>query len=317
MTHLSVYNQSRPSMSSTLDITILYTKNQHNKVDSIIEEGYKEANRLISLISAWDKGTELYNVNENAGKAPVKVGKELFNLIERSINLSQLTDGLFDVTFASIDQIWYFDKPITEPPIHDKISASVRNINYEFIELNQKEQTIFITNTGTKIELGAIGKGFIANKIKLKLEKLGITAGLVSAGGDMVCWGDSIHPDGMWKIGVTNPNDKSDLIAWLPIKNQSIATSGNYERFAILNGEMYSHIINPKTGYPVKGIKSVTILSPDVELCDVIATTIFLKGKKEGLEFANQFFDIQCFLVDDNNEYFYSENLKSIESLIK
>lgn len=299
-------------MSSSLDVSILYDVSKPKKAQELINIAYDEANRLIGILSAWEKGTELYKVNENAGIKPVKVGMELFQLIERCIHLSELTEGYFDITFASIDKVWYFDKPMVHIPTAQKIADSVKHINYKYIELNIEKQTIYITNKGTKIELGAVGKGYIANKMKLKLQEVGVTSGLISAGGDMVCWGNSIHEHGNWKIGVRNPNpDNNSTIAWLPIKNQSVATSGNYERYAIFNGDMYSHIINPKTGYPVKGIKSVTVISPDAELCDVIATTVFLKGREDGLRFVNQFFDIQCFLIDDNNTYYYSDNLKS------
>ncbi|WP_170117763.1 FAD:protein FMN transferase [Arcicella aurantiaca] len=297
-------------MSSTLDITILHDRNLPDEAKCLIQLGYDEANRLINIISAWQEGTELFCVNQQAGIKPVKVGDELFYLVKRSLKLSILTDGLFDVTFASIDKIWYFDKPLVEKPSDDKIKASIKNINYEFIELDEQNKTIFIRNRGTKIELGAIGKGYIANKIKAKLISLGIDSGLVNAGGDLVSWGKSIHPDGIWKVGIADPNKNTDYIGWLPIQNEAIATSGNYERFALIDGKRYSHIINPKTGYPVKGIKSVTVLSPDPELCDVMATSIFLMGRKKGLDFANNFNDIRCFIVDDNGDYYYSDNLE-------
>lgn len=310
MSLLQVYTESKLSMSSTLDITILYDKIKVREAHKIIKSGFEEVDRLINIISAWQEGTELSEVNKNAGIKPVKVCDELFYLVKRSLKLSELTEGLFDVTFASIDKIWYFDKPIIEKPTDENIKASIKNINYQFIQLDETHKTIFVTNVGTKIELGAIGKGFIANKIKTKLQVLGVDAGLVNAGGDLVSWGKSIHPDGIWKVGIADPNKGKDYIGWLPIQNEAIATSGNYERFAIIDGQKYSHIINPKTGYPVKGIKSVTVLSPDPELCDVLATSIFLMGRKKGLEFANNFNDIRCFIVDEKGDYYYSENLE-------
>jgi thiamine biosynthesis lipoprotein len=307
---MEVYTTSKLSMSSTLDITILYERSKSKEAQQIIQAGFDEADRLINIISAWQEGTELFEVNQQAGISPVKVGDELFYLIKRSLKLSTLTEGLFDVTFASIDKIWYFDKPLIEKPTEKKIKASINNINYKFIQLDEQAKTIFICNKGTKIELGAIGKGFIANKIKTKLISLGITSGLVNAGGDLVSWGKSIHSDGIWKVGIADPNKGKEYIGWLPIQNEAIATSGNYERFALIDGQQYSHIINPKTGYPVKGIKSVTVLSPDPELCDVLATSIFLMGRKKGLDFANNFSDIRCFIVDDKGDYYYSENLE-------
>ena len=168
----TIYSLSRPSMSSTLDISIKYKVDAQNEANEIIEQGYAEANRLIGIISAWQAGTELYEVNSQAGIKPVKVCDELYFLIKRSLRLSDITQGLFDVTFASIDKVWYFDKPIVEKPTKEKIEASVKNINYKYIVLDEAQKTVFITNKGTKIELGAIGKGNIANKIKLRMKKM-------------------------------------------------------------------------------------------------------------------------------------------------
>ncbi len=311
MATLEVFSRSIDSMSSTLDVNILMPSKKAAKANRLIDEAYAEAQRLIDILSAWQEGTEMYQVNEQAGIAPVKVGKELYQLMKRCMYLSDVTDGLFDVTFASISKVWYFDKPIVDKPTDEKIENSVRNINYKYVELNDDEQSIFVTNKGTKIELGAIGKGYIATRMKQKLQEAGVTSGLVSAGGDMTCWGESIRPDGFWRIGIADPNKRVENIAWLPIKNESIATSGNCERFAVIDGVKHSHIIHPKTGHPVKGIKSVTVLSPDAELCDVVATTVFLKGVKEGLAFVNEFYDIRCFIVDEANDYFFSDNFKA------
>jgi FAD:protein FMN transferase len=309
MAKLKVYSDSIPSMSTKLEITILYPEDKSTQAAAIIQQGFNEARRLIRIISAWEEGTELYNVNQQAGIGPVKVGDELFYLLKRSIKISELTGGLFDVTFASIDKVWYFDRPMVHKPTDDQIKNSVRNISYKFIHLDEQAKTVYISNKGTKIELGAIGKGYIANKIKLCLQQHGITSGLVNAGGDLVCWGPNQYGEA-WKIGVADPHKESKHIAWLPVLDGAVATSGSYERYALIDGIKYSHIINPTTGYPVHGLHSVTVISPDVELCDAIATSIFLMGKDKGMEFVNGFSDIQCFAVDNNNQFYYSDNLK-------
>ncbi|MFT3678866.1 MAG: FAD:protein FMN transferase [Ferruginibacter sp.] len=309
MAALKVYTDGIPSMSTKLEITILYDEDKQKQAAKIIKRGFAEANRLIALISAWEKGTELYKVNERAGIKPVKVGKELFYLLKRSLKISELTDGLFDVTFASIDKVWYFDRPMITKPTEAEIKNSVRNINYKFIELDEAKRTVYIRNKGTKIELGAIGKGYIVNKIKEVLQANGIESGIVNGGGDLTCWGKNIFGE-PWKIGVADPNKVEKYIAWLPVLDGAIATSGSYERYAMIDGIKYSHIIHPKTGYPVSGLHSVTIICPDVELCDAIATSVFLLGKDKGLAFVNQFNDIDCFIVDNENRFYYSDNLK-------
>lgn len=303
-------------MTSHLDIAIVYDAAKSSEAQQLIEMGFEEANRLINIISAWQENTELYNVNQNAGIQPVKVCDELFFLIKRSIKISNLTNGLFDVTFASIDKVWYFDRPMEKLPTEEEIKHSIRNIDYRFIELNEAEKTVFIRNKGTKIELGAIGKGFIAQKMKLKLQSLGVSGGLINAGGDLITWGKNEYGT-EWRVGIVDPEKKSKSLAWLNLENKAVATSGSYERFALINGKKYAHIIHPKTGHPVSGLQSVTIISADAELCDAIATSIFLLGREKGLEFINQYDDLQCFIIDEQDSYYYSDNLKQKSYEIK
>lgn len=303
------YRESRPSMTSYLDITIIDDLDKDQKIAQLMHEAYAVADYWINIISAWQEGTDLYKVNQQAGIGAVRVHPALFELIRRSIKISEWTDGLFDVTFASIDKVWFFDKPMQSLPTAEAIARSVRNINYRHIQLNPDDQSIFIRNKGTKIELGAIGKGFIANQMKAYLIEKGVIGGIVNAGGDLCLWGQN-EKNETWNIAIADPEKKENLIAWMPVERGAVATSGSYERYALIDGKKYAHIINPQTGYPVEGLKSVTILSPDVELCDAIATAVFLLGKEKGLEFVNRHQELKCFIVDDDGVFHYSDNLK-------
>lgn len=306
---LNAYRESRPSMTSYLDITIIDVLHEEQKVAQLMNGAYAIADYWIRIISAWQEGTDLYKVNQQAGIAAVPVHPALFELIRRSIKISEWTDGLFDVTFASIDKVWFFDKPMPCLPTAEAIAQSVRNINYRHIELNPDDQSVFIRNKGTKIELGAIGKGFIANQMKAYLIEKGVKGGIVNAGGDLCLWGKN-EKNETWNIAIADPEKKENLIAWMPVERGAVATSGSYERYALIDGKKYAHIINPQTGYPVSGLKSVTILSPDVELCDAIATAVFLLGKEKGLDFVNRHQELKCFIVDDDGVFHYSDNLK-------
>ncbi|WP_343747887.1 FAD:protein FMN transferase [Fluviicola sp.] len=310
-----VYSKSIPSMTSHLDINVILDEQDAHRAESLFEAGYAEADRLIAIISAWQEGTDLYRVNQQAGIGPVKVDLDLFNLIKRSFWLSDVTGGLFDVTFASLDKIWYFDRPMETFPTDQQIKNSVKHINYRFIELDDEAQTVFIRNKGTKIELGATGKGFIAKAMMNKLKALGTASGLINAGGDLVCWGLN-EKDQPWNIGIVDPNTKKDYIAFIPVVDKAVATSGCYERFIMHNNKRYSHIIHPKTGYPVEGLLSVTVISNDCELSDAIATTLFLMGKEKAIEFAESFADISYIIMDENEKLFFSENLaiKNVET---
>ena len=303
------YADSRMYMKSPLDVCFYYNQCDTTCTDLIFNTVYREAERIINIISAWKAGTEVFEINKNAGVQPVQVSDELYGLLKRAIHVSELTNGLFDITFASIDKLWYYDKPMTTMPSEEAIRNSVRNINYRYVQLNDQDQSVFITNKGTKIELGATGKGYVTAKMKsLLIDQFGIGAGLINAGGDLICWGKKADGSA-WQIGVTDPNNKKKQLAVLPVHNKAIATSGSYERYAMFNGKKYSHIIHPKTGYPVKGMRSVTIISEDAEMSDAIATSVFLMGVKKGLEFVNRYNDIQCFIIDDAHTYHFSENL--------
>jgi FAD:protein FMN transferase len=307
---LAKYSASRMYMKSQLEVC--FYLEQNNKAASVFNAVYKEAERVINVISAWQEGTEVHAINRNAGIKAVKVSEELYGLIKRALYTSKLTNGLFDITFASIDKVWYYDRVMKSLPSEQSIRNSVRNINYEYIQLDEQERSVFIINKETKIELGATGKGFVAAVMKTFLiNTFGITSGLINAGGDLICWGKK--PDGSdWQIGVTDPNNKEKQLALIPVYNKAIATSGSYERYAEFNGKKYSHIIHPKTGYPVEGILSVTVISEDAEMSDAVATSVFLMGVEPGLQFVNRFNDLQCFIIDDFNNYHFSENLKPI-----
>jgi len=248
-----------------------------------IEASTNEIQRIEKLISSWDPQSKTSAINKNAGLKPVKVDKELFNLIKRSKKVSKLTDGIFDISYASMDKIWQFDGSMKKMPASTDVATSVSKVGFNNIVLDEGEKTVFLKNKGMKIGFGAIGKGYAANQAKKIMKEMGITNGLINASGDLIGWGNQENGK-PWQIAVTDPKDKKRNLGWLDINDMAVVTSGNYEKFVEFDGKRYSHIINPKTGYPAFGTKSVTIVCPDAELADALATAIFILGKKEGLD---------------------------------
>ncbi|MCB0284899.1 MAG: FAD:protein FMN transferase [Calditrichaeota bacterium] len=274
-----------------------------------IQIGISEVRRLEQMISSWDDNSETSRINQNAGIMSVEVSPELFGLIKRSKKVSVLTDGIFDISYASMDKIWKFDGSMTTFPDSSLVKESVAKINYQDIELEPQSQSVFLRKKGMKIGFGGIGKGFAANVASKKMRESGIENGVVNAGGDLISWGN--QADGKpWQIAVTDPKDKKKTIGWLDISNTAVVTSGNYEKFVEFNGQKYTHIINPKTGYPVFGTRSVTIICPDAELADALATSVFILGEKKGLELINTLKGIECFLITDRDELKSSSGLQ-------
>lgn len=301
------YKRTLKLMGSRFDITVVAVNESIG--NKYIDTAVAEITRIEKLISSWDSNSQTSEINRNAGIQPVKVDSELFQLIERAIGISKLTDGAFDISYAAMDRIWKFDGSMTEMPSEEEIKASVAIVGFEKIILDKENSTVFLKLEGMKIGFGAIGKGYAADKAKALLISKEILSGIINASGDMNTWGK--QPNGKeWKVAITNPMDKDKVFALLPITNGAVVTSGNYEKFVKFNGIRYSHIIDPRTGYPSSGIISVTVFAPKAELADALATSVFVMGKDVGLSRINQMPKIECILIDDKGNIFKSDNIE-------
>lgn len=290
-------------MGSRFDITVVVMDQEIGFIN--IEEAVAEIQRIEKMISSWDENSETSLINKNAGIKPVKVSLELIKLIERSKQISEITDGAFDISYASMDQIWKFDGSMTLFPTPEEIKKSVEKVGYENIILDVDAQTVFLKNKGMKIAFGAIGKGYAADKAKELLMSKDVKAGIINASGDLTTWGTKANGE-KWLIGIANPLSKDKIFSWLPVVESSVATSGNYEKFVNFNGKKYTHIIDPRTGYPSSGINSVSILAKSAELCDALATAIFIMGKEAGLSLINQLGGTEAIIVDSHNKIYKS-----------
>ena len=260
------------------------------------------------MISSWNTDSETSLINKKAGIKPVKVSSELYRLIERSKKISEITDGAFDISYASMDNVWKFDGTMDRLPLDSKIKASISRIGHEKIILDKEAQTVYLKEEGMRIGFGAIGKGFAADKTKELLISKGVKAGLINASGDLTTWGTKATGE-KWMIGIANPLSKNKVFSWLPIVESSVATSGNYEKYLMFNGEKYSHIIDPRTGYPTKGINSVSIFAKDAELCDALATAVFILGRDSGIHLINQIPGVEVVVVDGANKIHKSSGI--------
>jgi len=275
-----------------------------------IDSAILEIKRIEALISSWDYYSETGKINSNAGQNAVKVSQELFDLIQRAVKISNLTNGAFDITFNSIDPIWIFDgRTMNAPPDSSVILSSVEKINYKNILLDKEHTSVFLKESGMKLGFGAIGKGYAANRGKMIMKCMGIESGMVNAGGDLIAWGNQENGEA-WQIGIADPSAEKEFVAWLSISDMSVVTSGNYEKYVIIDDKKFGHIINPKTGWPVSGIQSVTLVSPDCELSDALATSVFVLGVKNGLDLVNKLKNVECLIIDDENKIWTSDKLK-------
>jgi len=208
-------------MGSRFDITVV-AENQI-EADGFIDMAINEISRIEKVISSWDTLTETSEINRNAGIKPVMVSEELFNLIQRSIKISKLTDGAFDISYASMDKVWKFDGSMIEMPSEETIKRSVAKVGYQNIILNKTNRSVLLKLKGMKIGFGAIGKGYAADKAKALLISKGVKAGIINASGDLNTWGT--QPDGKdWMVAIVNPINKEKVFSWLPVKNSAVVT---------------------------------------------------------------------------------------------
>jgi len=274
-----------------------------------IDEAVAEIQRIEKLFTTFDGSSQTNLINLNAGIQPVKVNKEVYELIARSLKISDLTQGAFDITYGSVDKkLWNFDKTMTSLPDKAVAKKLVRLINYHNILLDNNSHSVFLKEKGMRIGFGGIGKGYAAERAKFVLRKNGVESGIVNAAGDLTAWG--LQPNGKeWTIGIADPDAAHHPFASLSVTNTSIATSGNYEKFVLIDGKKYSHTIDPKTGLPVSGIKSVTIVCPNAEIADAMATPVMIMGIGAGLNLINQVKGLACIIIDDDNKIHTSKNL--------
>ena len=274
-----------------------------------IDEVIAEITRIENLISDWKPTSQVSEVNQNAGIRPVKVDREVFELTQRALRFSKITDGGFDISFAAMDRIWKFDGSMTEMPSAEAIKKSVEKVGYKNIILDSINSTIFLKLKAMKIGFGALGEGYATDKCRAMMLAKGIQAGIINGSGDMSTWGTQPNRK-PWNIGITNPFDTDKLTTIVPINNGAVTTSGSYEKFVVFDGKRYSHIINPATGYPATGLCSVTVFGPNAETANGLSTSLMVLGKTAGLVLLDKFPDYSCLMITDAGKVVKSKNFK-------
>lgn len=285
-------------MGGRFDITLV--ADAASTAERYIDTVIAEISRIEHLISDWKPTSQVSEVNRNAGIRPVKVDKEVFELTAYALSISEITNGAFDISFAAMEKIWKFDGSMTEMPSSEAVKKARQKVGYRNIILNKDSSTIFLKLTGMKIGFGAIGEGYAVDKCRDMMIARGIEGGLINATGDIQAWGT--QPDGkQWQIGISDPFGQDTVISILQLDG-GIATSGSYEKFAMINGKRYAHIINPATGYPATGLVSVTVNGPSTKMANALSTSIMVLGAKKGLKLLKKFPGYHCLMITDKGE---------------
>ena len=304
---LREFKRPQRLMGNAFEITVV--DENETSANHHIDAAIEEIRRIERLLTTFNEESQTNLINRNAGIQPVKVDSEIFELIERSIRISNITDGYFDISYGGIDKsFWNFDREMQELPNPELIKSHLKLVNYQNIILNRAHQTIFLKEEGMRIGFGGIGKGYAAEMAKRILKQRGVVSGIVNASGDLTTWGNQANGK-PWTVGIADPDNSKQPFSYMNITDMAVATSGNYEKFVIINGKKYSHTINPKTGMPVSGVKSVTIFCPNAEIADAMATPVSIMGIDAALNMVNQINHLECVIIDDNNKIYSSKNI--------
>ena len=275
-----------------------------------LRAGLRETQRIDHLFSYWDSTSQVVKVNRLAGIRPVVVDQEVYDLIERTLKISALSGGAFDITFASGDKIYQFDKQAhASLPDSATVRRSVRRIGWQKLRLDAATHSVYLPEPGMRINMAGILQGYGVRRAAETMRKMGILGGLINGSGDVYCWGR--QPDGSgWRIAIGDPARPQSVSSWLTVSDLAVVTAGNYEQYFTVGGKYYGHIINPHTGYPATGLRSVTIICPDVELADALDDAVFVLGPVDGLALINRLKGINCTLIDDSGQTLVSKGMQ-------
>lgn len=283
-----------------------FDTNQSEQAQMLIKSVEQEMFRIDQQMSSYKEQSELSLVNREAANKNVPISVELFSLLTTAKHISEISDGAFDITYASIGYQYNFREK--KRPNQSSIAKALPAINYTAVVLNKEQFTVRFNHQGMKIDLGGIAKGYAVKRCLSLLEKAGVKHALVSAGGDTGLLGNRYGRP--WLVGVKHPRAEEKMAVHIPLENEAISTSGDYERYFIEDGVRYHHIINPTTGDSARKVVSVSVIGKDPTYVDALSTTIFVKGLKEGLSLINNLPEFEAIIIDNQRRLHYSKGLQ-------
>ncbi len=297
------HSDARPKMGT--EVSVYFWHDDEVRGSAIIEEVYAEVDRINSLMSTYVESSRISDINLRAADEPVFAGEELFQLIRRSLDISVLTRGAFDITYDSVGQ--HYDFRARRRPDDATTEAERQHINFRFVRLDQGKGTVRFAQQGVRINLGGIAKGYVVERGIDILRQHGVEHGVVTAGGDSRLLGD--RRGRPWMIGIRDPREDGKVVLSVPLEDEAISTSGDYERYFDEDGVRHHHIIRPSSGRPVEGIHSTTVFGPDAVMTDALSTSVFVMGVDEGLKLIGCLPDYEAIVIDAAGQIFYSTGL--------
>ena len=294
-------------MGSAFELVVVHESKE--VAQQLLMNGRDEIQRIENLLSEFKTDSLTSMINQNAGRKAITVNEEVFSLLKRCIQISDLTSGHFDISVGPLKKLYNFKNKQFKFPSKTVIKKTLNQVGYKKIICSETNRSVFLKENGMHISFAAIGKGYAADCVKRMWLKAGLKSGIINASGDLTTIGKRANGSN-WRIGILKPGTEGEILFYIPVNHASVATSGDKEQFFIHQNTRYSHNINPITGLPLVGIKSISVFSPSAELSDALATAVYVKGAKKGLAFINQLPNTHCIIIDINDKVHFSEDLK-------
>ena len=271
------------------------------KTEDAINKSFAEVKRIDDLFTTYNQTSAVWNIN-NSSDTIISVDPEIFNLIVLCDSVAKISNNCFDVSLDNLIKTWGFDSGNPNLPKRESIDSVLTECGWKNINIG--EQNNIIKNNNVGLNFGAIAKGYAVDKAMEVIENSGVEDALVNAGGEIKVIGSE------WIVGIQHPRIENEIIKKIKLKNISVATSGDYEQYFEVNGVRYHHILDPKTGYPAKGLQSVTIINKSNAYADALATAVFVMGIENGMKLIEKLKKTEAMMIDSDGKIFYSPGFK-------
>jgi FAD:protein FMN transferase len=302
-----MFKKSRILMDTQVTVTVV--SRSRDSAEKAIDAAFSEIKNIESLTNFYAADSEISLINKNAAISPTKVAPEVLELIGKALSVSERTDGAFDITIGAVTELYDFHRKIK--PEKSALLKNLTLVNYRDVTVNRSASTIYLRKKGMLIDTGGITKGYAADKAVTALRRMGIMSGLVAIAGDIKAFGRK--PDSTpWQIGIRNPraeNHEDDIMATLPLGDMAISTSGDYERFFLVGGVRYHHLLDPRTGFPAGGCRSVTVIANEAAFADAFATAAFVLGPDKGTKVLERL-GFDGLIVDSEGKMHFTAGMK-------
>ena len=278
---------------------------------------FAEFDRLDALLSVWKPGSDVQRINAASDGAAVRVSADTLAVVRAAQQASAVTDGKFDITFGALSDVWKFDHDQDNRiPSDDQIAARLPHVDYQAVRVDEAAHTIALARPGVRIHLGGIGKGYAVDRGIAILRGRGLRDFLIQSGGDLYAAG---RPgDRPWTLGINDPRGAPDAsFATVELRDRTLSTSGDYERFFVKDGQRYHHLLDPDTGRPARGSRSVTIVAPTATEADGLSTGVFILGPDKGMALVERLADVEAVIVTADNRVLISSGLRGRVTVLR